>query len=606
MRFVASMGLCLVLFPVLLAAQGASRNPVLPAPIPTNTRSFSIPFEVRADQSADPAKEIELLVSKDRGTRWYSGGRLPVDGKRFDFKAEDDGEYWFAFRTITLSGVTKQTNQGQPQIRVLVDATSPVLTLELKQQPSGEVFVQWKAEDGHLQGKRPDFAVSALSFDGKKEWKTLNVDGRNLRVAPTEIAGQFVFWPDNGVSELEVRAIISDIAGNRAEKTGSIKLAPVRRDLESILRDSLVADSEDAKNSLPDAPVQRIVGETATANDPDGSNPAWGNLSWNHSGQRVPGVPITPPKPIRIPRDQRKEIARKPVDVQTEKTVLAKEYQPAPVLNSPVDETRREFSTPVSQNEAVPNHPKQKTEDYSSDLFANMDRFFDGQLKKELDELEQNRKRISATEKSDSPERLEDGPAWPALPPKTAPAVPTKQVANQHAPPPVPAPAPTSVPENKPVPQTSDIKPDPARKSPPRTPVLGPVSPKTESPKTEPPKAEPSKDEGKSDPSATMGHIAGVSLNNTASQAQIIVKWNVGDDSWKNARVDVLRGDTSTGPWEPIATHLPNSGEYWWFLTQDDLKPFHLMVRTRNAQGTVHSDATQTPIQIPAEMIGKK
>lgn len=589
-RPVVLPGFVFVLFSGLLFGQGATPPSALPAPIPTNSRSFSIPFEVRPDHSADPAKDVELLVSKDRGTRWYSGGRLPVDGKRFDFKAEADGEYWFAFRTMTLSGATKQNHNGQAQIRVLVDATAPVLTLELQQRPSGEIFVQWKAEDQYLQGKRPDFAVSASSFDGKKDWKTLNVDGRNLRGTSSEIAGQFVFWPDNGVSELEVRAIISDIAGNRAEKTSFIKLKPVQRDLESILRDSLSADtvtdsvagSEDEQNTLPDAPVRSFVAEPM-----NGSN--FSNPSWENSGQPARGIPITPPKPIRIPRNQRNEIARKPVAPQNEKIVLAEEYRPAPSLNFPVDETRRESFVPADPEQTVstptPVPQKQEAADFSSDLFANMDRFFDGQLKKELDMLEQNRKPVSRNEKPETPERLEDGPAWPALTPKLSPAAPMQAFANQRSVVPT-----TSSPENRTVIRNSDFKP----------PSSQPV-PNKEEPKKE----EPKKDAEKTVATVTVGRISGVSLNKTASQAQIIVKWNVGDDSWKSARIDVLRGASSNGPWEPISTHLPNTGEYWWFLTSDDLKPFHLMIRTQGPQGNL-SDATQTPIQIPAELIEKK
>ncbi|MDR0611374.1 MAG: hypothetical protein LBG58_14790, partial [Planctomycetaceae bacterium] len=94
------------------------------------------------------------------------------------------------------------------------------------------------------------------------------------------------------------------------------------------------------------------------------------------------------------------------------------------------------------------------------------------------------------------------------------------------------------------------------------------------------------------------GSITGISLNTTAAQPQIIVKWNVGDAPWQESQIDILRGSTMNGPWQPIAINLRNNGEYWWFLTSLDLNPFFVMVRIRSFQSGVASDVTDTPIEI--------
>lgn len=96
---------------------------VLPVRVTSSSKVFSIPFEIRPDLSADPIKEVELMVSDDNGAGWRSVEKRPVTAKRFDFQAEKDTEYWFCFRTITLSGTVRQTGTG-PQLRVLVD-TAP-------------------------------------------------------------------------------------------------------------------------------------------------------------------------------------------------------------------------------------------------------------------------------------------------------------------------------------------------------------------------------------------------------------------------------------------------------------------------------------------------
>ena len=76
----------------------------------------------------------------------------------------------------------------------------------------------------------------------------------------------------------------------------------------------------------------------------------------------------------------------------------------------------------------------------------------------------------------------------------------------------------------------------------------------------------------------------------------------MGHGFWRDAQIDVLRGGTPDGPWTPIAINLPNSGEYWWFLTPEDLKPFFVAVRTRSLHGGIQMNVTQTAIEIDSKM----
>jgi hypothetical protein len=87
-------------------------------------------------------------------------------------------------------------------------------------------------------------------------------------------------------------------------------------------------------------------------------------------------------------------------------------------------------------------------------------------------------------------------------------------------------------------------------------------------------------------------------LNTTTTGSQIVVRWNTGHGFWRDAQIDVLRGGTPEGPWSPIAINLPNSGEYWWFLTPEDLKPFYVAVRIRSVEGGIQQDVTKTVITI--------
>ncbi|GHT11534.1 hypothetical protein FACS1894170_05230 [Planctomycetales bacterium] len=90
----------------------------------TASRNFTIPFEIDSDGTADPIKHVELLVSQDRGRHWNTVNRLPVEEKKFSYKAATDGEYWFAFRTLTASGKISPAPM-YPQLRVAVDILAP-------------------------------------------------------------------------------------------------------------------------------------------------------------------------------------------------------------------------------------------------------------------------------------------------------------------------------------------------------------------------------------------------------------------------------------------------------------------------------------------------
>jgi hypothetical protein len=94
------------------------------------------------------------------------------------------------------------------------------------------------------------------------------------------------------------------------------------------------------------------------------------------------------------------------------------------------------------------------------------------------------------------------------------------------------------------------------------------------------------------------GSITGIALNPTETRPQIVVRWNPGQELWRDAQIDILRGTTKEGPWTPIAINLSNSGEYWWFLTPEDLRPFYVAVRVRSFRGGTQMNITQQVITV--------
>jgi hypothetical protein len=373
--------------------------------IPSKTRELTIPFEVRPDRSADPIKEVELLYSPDHGVHWHVSDQKPIEAGKFGFKTETDGEYWFAFRTITLSGITKKSSTNAP-IRVLIDATPPKLSFEIKQLDSGELLIVWKAEDQHLQMKRPDFAVSITpnnsnnsnnSDISEKSWNPLNIDGQNIRVLDSGFEGSFRFLPERGVSQLELRAIIRDFAGNRVEKTSSVTIKPVPN--EKIPQANSPVLSANTVTQKPDPTPITLNSSTSTPVTPPKpvrmrqqtkSNRQTENKSLQQSGTE------NQPKQENIQETNKNDTDKNEADKSnTDKNEADKSDTdfPIPILVSP-DGKVAEFFEQKWEHQSV--HPN-RSDKMTKELLANMGAFFDDGLPVEVTKTVP---KISATENS--------------------------------------------------------------------------------------------------------------------------------------------------------------------------------------------------------------
>ncbi|MDO5580680.1 MAG: hypothetical protein Q4G69_06065 [Planctomycetia bacterium] len=98
----------------------------VPATIPVliHQRNFAIPFSIQTG-AEDPPVAIELLYTFDAGKEWRSFGRVQAASpqRNFFFRAEKDGEYWFALRTFFKSG--KESASEAQKIKIQTAAENP-------------------------------------------------------------------------------------------------------------------------------------------------------------------------------------------------------------------------------------------------------------------------------------------------------------------------------------------------------------------------------------------------------------------------------------------------------------------------------------------------
>ena len=181
-------------------------------PLTTNTPSFRIPFAVDAS-STEKAGTAILFAGKD-------GGKLEVlqrvDARAggFEFTAPSDGEYSFAVRMTNAAGeLLGGSDPVDPELIVVVDQTPPTLNFQLAEAAPGEVTVSWKCSEAQVapESLRLEYAEGS---DGR--WMPLEATSGATGQATIRSA------PGNSVS---VRAMITDLAGNRGSGSGQIVLA---------------------------------------------------------------------------------------------------------------------------------------------------------------------------------------------------------------------------------------------------------------------------------------------------------------------------------------------------------------------------------------------
>ncbi len=215
-----------------LLSQAAGSAPALPELIPTRQTRFAIPFRVEAsDDPARQAVEVELHVSSDRGGHWRFYQRQPAGGQQFVFRADVDGEYWFAIRTINRAGQAVPDTITAPGLRVLVDTKPPSLKLTAQPAPAGQVSLRWELDE---RNPKPNSLRLAYRRANTEVWRPVNAAPQSVSRAGSRELGYVLFHPDVPLAkpvppaiDIECRGDVSDTAGNRTVAYALAKLRPV-------------------------------------------------------------------------------------------------------------------------------------------------------------------------------------------------------------------------------------------------------------------------------------------------------------------------------------------------------------------------------------------
>lgn len=168
------------------------------------SKTFSIPYTVTSG-GVQPA-EVQVFVKRGRSQDWslLERKRPEVATQQFRFTAQEDGEYWFATRTIDSGGQQHPSGGIEPQLKVYVDTTKPQVGLQVDAQASGKVVAKLAILDATpLKNIQLRYATDSAAV-----WKQVDV-----QQLPAD--GNVQIQPDDAWRQISVQCIVTDTPGNQ-------------------------------------------------------------------------------------------------------------------------------------------------------------------------------------------------------------------------------------------------------------------------------------------------------------------------------------------------------------------------------------------------------
>jgi hypothetical protein len=190
-----------------------------PKPFQLRLKRFEIPFKV--DAIGQRPAEVELFVSRDAGQQWTRYATQPPTEKSFVFDATEDGEYWFATRTVDSAGNSYPQGRLKPLLHVAIDTTDPQIDLHAELTPEASVMIDLQFID-----RWPDadsLRVEQIT-DIHTNWT--EVPGFRTTIQATNedrFQGTVQYNPEGDWHQVSIRVIGKDLAGNQTIVTHQLQ-----------------------------------------------------------------------------------------------------------------------------------------------------------------------------------------------------------------------------------------------------------------------------------------------------------------------------------------------------------------------------------------------
>jgi hypothetical protein len=278
-------------------ASGSAPSYALPEPIYWKQTLFQIPYQWSSASEPGAVQIVCLHLSKDRGASWQKISEAKPNVSSFNYRAEGDGEYWFAVRTVDHQNRTWPAGEFQPELRVIVDTTMPRIdALQAELNNTGTVEIAWRGFDANLDPSSWKFESQS---DPNGPWQSVPLtgfvagNGEEFGITTGEQATGRAAWQlSAGQRPIAVRATVLDRAGNSATFRSEVRQATgttgVVRRLPAVAPVPL-ANNQPANNPFVSTPTSSPTEDSGGSSAP---MPDAGWISGSNSAS-VSTVPTT-------------------------------------------------------------------------------------------------------------------------------------------------------------------------------------------------------------------------------------------------------------------------------------------------------------------------
>ena len=246
-----------------------SGSPLDPTPdlkrLTTNLKAFGVPFKINADN--DAFIEVQLYLSRDQGKTWKFYARQTTDQEEFPFEADQDGEYWFALKTLNRDRQLLPSGDPSPQLKIVVDTDKPELDFRVQTDNAGRVLCRWLAKDKTLLPRSLKIYYQPVTSTGaRKSWLSVPVQ-LNGTVRNQVYSDQIGFWPETDEVLVNVAVEIQDAAGNstRLDRKVNLPATSWKRSQHSTARPRPITTQRPPYGAAP----------SSGTNQPDWAEPGW-------------------------------------------------------------------------------------------------------------------------------------------------------------------------------------------------------------------------------------------------------------------------------------------------------------------------------------------
>jgi hypothetical protein len=194
-------------------APSAAQAPAAPGKIQfTNKQQFRLKIDL-PEADRQKLKEVQLYV-RGGNSDWACKETAAPNQTHFNFRAQQDGEYWFTIVTVdkAMRLTPPDVTREPPAFVVVVDTQLPEVTItEASAAPRtpSEELIRCSVKDVNLDASSVKYEYQAMD----KTW-------RNLEPIPNQ--AEFFHCPEKGTWTGQVRVTASDLAKNTTVREGTV------------------------------------------------------------------------------------------------------------------------------------------------------------------------------------------------------------------------------------------------------------------------------------------------------------------------------------------------------------------------------------------------